>query len=194
MRRRCRLRRSPARAPRDAPPGAPVSPLVRALLRSVRAHCSAPRRAVVFAQVRTFPPALPPTCCARPRAAPAALPARSSAAAAPMRRCRRPRFPELRCCSTGRPDRRGGLGSHTRRIVDAQVAVAAHGREQLVMPRALAPLSAPGMPETPATDRCSQTTPGRAVPAPPSHPCRAEHLSGFHRVAPYSLENSSKHL
>ena len=111
--RRCRLRRPPARAPRDAPPGAPVSPLVRALLRSVRAHCSAPRRAVVFTQVRTFPPALPPPCCARPRAAPAALPARSSAAAAPTSRPRRRRFPELRCCSIGRPDRRGGLGSHT---------------------------------------------------------------------------------
>ena len=48
VRRRCRFRRSPARAR---------------------------RRAVASAQVRTAPPALPPTCCARPRAAPAALPA-----------------------------------------------------------------------------------------------------------------------
>ena len=47
LRRRCRLRRPPARAP---------------------------RRAVASAQVRTAPPALPPTCRARPHAAPAALP------------------------------------------------------------------------------------------------------------------------
>ena len=42
--------------------------------------------------------------------------ARSRAAAAPLRRVPRRRFPKPRCCRFGRPDRRGGLGSHTRRI------------------------------------------------------------------------------
>ena len=88
VRRRCRLRRSPARAP---------------------------RRALVPAQVRTPPRALASPCCARPRAAPAALPA----AQAP-RRLRRAAvagadFPNVDAARLGRPDRRGGLGSHTPR-------------------------------------------------------------------------------
>ena len=45
--------------------------------------------------------------------------ARSRAAAAPLRRVPRRRFPKPRCCRFGRPDRRGGLGSHTPRICDA---------------------------------------------------------------------------
>ena len=68
---------------------------------------------------------------------------RSSAAAAPMSRRRRRRFPELRCCSIGRPDRRGGLGSHTRRILDAGIAKAVHVRSWLPKPRSRASLSAP---------------------------------------------------
>ena len=63
VRRRCRLRRPPARAP----PGASPASLVRALLRS--------ERAVASAQVRTSPPALPSPRCARPHAASAARPA-----------------------------------------------------------------------------------------------------------------------
>ena len=86
--RRCRLRRPPARAP----PGASPAPLVRALLRSERAPCSASRRAVV---PRTTP--CSNRCTSR----------RSIAAAAPMNRRRRRRFPELRCCRLAVPDRPG---------------------------------------------------------------------------------------
>ena len=123
VRRRCRLRRPPARAPHDAPPGAPVSPLVRALLRS------APRtslRTAPCSRVRTGADSAAGAAVAVPRTTPCSIrrtSRRSSAAAAPMSRRRRRRFPELRCCSIGCPDRRGGLGSHTPRIGDAGFAL-----------------------------------------------------------------------
>ena len=131
VRRRCRLRRPPARAPRDAPAGAPVSPLVRALLRS------APRtslRTAPCGRVRTSADSAAGATAAVPRTTPCNIRCtsrRSSAAAAPTSRRRRRRFPELRCCSIGCPDRRGGLGSHTRRIDDAGCAMAFLARETL---------------------------------------------------------------
>ena len=54
------------------------------------------------------------TACGSSRTA-----ARSRAAAAPLRRVPRRRFPKHQCCRFGRPDRRGGLGSHTTRTQGA---------------------------------------------------------------------------
>ena len=68
VRRRCRLRRTPARAL----PAAVLAALVRALLRSAPALRSAPRRAPVPAPVRAPLPTPPAACCARLPAAPAA--------------------------------------------------------------------------------------------------------------------------
>ena len=59
---------------------------------------------------------------------------RSSAAAAPTSRCRRrPISPNVDAARLGRPDRRGGLGFHTRRIVDAGFAMAANARDWLAI-------------------------------------------------------------
>ena len=177
-----------------------VAVLASLALRRLRRLTPSPRlgaaalRAPVPAQVQTPVRALPPPCCARPRAAPAALPPAQS-----PRRLRRAAlagddFPNVDAARLGRPDRRGGLGSHTRRIVDAEGAVAAHVHDWLVMPPSLARVSAPGVPETIATDRCSQPSLDYVAVAAPSYPCRTKHLSGFRRVAAYSLEISCKHL
>ena len=180
VRRRCRLRRPPARAPRDAPPGAPVSPLVRAFLRNAPAPRSAPRRAVASAPVRTPPPPPPAACCARLPAAPTATPATHS---------------PWRLHSAGfagvdspfaLPPIRGSLDALRRLVLTPDASLMqglplaacrlligwlcrAHARR----------VSAPGVPDSPATDRCSQTRPGCVVRAAPSRPCRTEHLSGF---------------
>ena len=191
--RRCRLRRPPARAPRDAPPGAPVSPLVRALLRSAPALRSAPRRTVASAQVRTAPPPPPAACCARLPAAPAATPATHSPWRLPSAGFAGVDSPSLFPDSwlSRRPS---AFRLHTRRIVDAGVAVTGHRCCWLVMPRSAVRVSALAVPESPATDRCSQLGLDYVLPAPPSRPCRAEHVSGFRRASTYSLEISCEHL
>jgi len=64
----------------------------------------------------------------------------------------------------------------------------------LAMPRSLARVSTPGVPESLATDRCSQSTLGCAVPAAFSRPCRTEHLSGLRSVKACLRAISCKHL
>ena len=118
----------------------------------------------------------------------------SVAVAAPLRRVPRRRFP-LRSPSNSRlSGRPSAFRLHTRRIVDAEGAVAFHGCEGLVMRRSLARLSAPGVPEILATDRCSQPSLDYVAGAAPSRPCHTEHLSGFCRVTADPLEFSCKHL
>ena len=102
--RRCRLRRPPARAPRQA---------------------------VASAQVRTAPPALPPTCCTRPRAVPAALPAAQAPRRLRYAAVAGDDFPNVDAARLAVPYRRGGLGFHTRRILDARRAMADHGCDTL---------------------------------------------------------------
>ncbi len=118
----------------------------------------------------------------------------SFAVAAPLRRVPRRRFPHRSSSGSWLSGRPSAFRAHTRRISDAEVAVAAHDRDWLIMPRSLAHVSAPGVPEILPTDRCSQTAPGCAIQAAPSRPCRAEHLSGFCRATAGSLEFSCKHL
>ena len=102
-----------------APLARRLASLVRALLRSAPALRSAPRRAVVPAPVRTLPPAPPAACCARLPAAPAA----PSATQSPWR-LQSAGFAGVDSLIAHTADlvvltARGGLGSHTRRIVDA---------------------------------------------------------------------------
>ena len=100
---------------------------------SVRRRCRlrrAPCRAVVPAQVRTLPPALPPPFSARPRAVPSALPPAQT-----PRRLRPAGFagvdsPIAHTADLAVPYRRGGLGSHTRRIVDAGCGMDHHRRDR----------------------------------------------------------------
>jgi len=61
-------------------------------------------------------------------------------------------LPDLPYSMNRLSDRRGGLGSYTRRIPDAEVAVAGHGRDWLVMLPSLVRVSSPGAPEIHATD------------------------------------------
>ena len=136
-----------AAAPRAPPVSASPSTGSRTA-RCSRVRTSADTTAIASGSV------LRTTACGSVRTA-----ARSRAAAAPLRRLRRRRFPELRCCRFGRPDRRGGLGSHTRRIVDAGSRLAVPWpRLADYAPTCTARVSAPGVPELPATDRCSQPT------------------------------------
>ena len=185
-RRRCASRSSQC-SPRSPWPAAPAAGIASDRRRRTT-PCSRVRTSA-DTSARASGSVLRTTACGSGRTA-----RRSRAAAAPLRRVPRRRFPKPRCCRLDRPDRRGGLGSHTRRIGDAGVALAAHVHDWLVMPPSFAPVSAPGVPDILGTDRCSQPSPSYAVPAAPSRPCRAEHLSGFRRVTPYSLEASCEHL
>ena len=162
-------------------PASPSTGLLTAPCSRVRTSADSTARASAVV-LRTTP--CSPRCTSR----------RSSAAAAPMSRPRRRRFPLRSPSDSWLSQRPSAFRAHTRRISDAEVSVAVHGRDWLVMPRSLARLSAPGVPEIPATDRCSQTNLGYVAGAAPSRPCRAEHLSGFCRVTADSLEISCKHL
>ena len=82
-------------------------------LRRRRAPTGGPRPALVPAPVRTRPPTPPAACSARLPAGPSAPPPASSAAAAPLRRVPRRRFP-LRSPSDSRLFLRpAAVGSHT---------------------------------------------------------------------------------
>ena len=79
-------------------------------------------------------------------------PTRSIAAAAPSRRVDPGPFavlPSPSACPLSRP---AAFSAHTRRIVDAEVALAARVRCWLSMPRAIVRLSTPGVPEKVAPD------------------------------------------
>ena len=111
---RCRLRRAPARAV--------LAALVRALLRSAPALRSAPRRAVVPPQVRAPPPPPLAACCARLPAAPAAPSATQSPWRLPSAGFPGVDSPIAHTADSAVLTARGGLGFHTRRIVDARRA------------------------------------------------------------------------
>ncbi len=112
-----RLRASPrtvAAALRASP--VPASP--RTALRTT--PCSRVRTSA-DTSARASGSVLRTTACGSGRTA-----ARSRAAAAPLSRVPRRRFPKPRCCRFGRPDRRGGLGSHTGTQRAARRGIRAH--------------------------------------------------------------------
>ena len=120
VRRRCRLRRPPARAP----PGA-----------------------VASAQVRTAPPPPSAACCARLPAAPAAPSATQSPWRLPSAGFAGVDSPNIDAADSAVPDRRGGIGSHTRRIVDAGCMAPARVLDCPLVSRSFNLPSPPDLPE-----------------------------------------------
>ena len=138
----CRLRslrslRAPLARKADTPcrhsgHGARQHPhFVRRRCRLRRAPGSAPRRATLSARVRTRLPSPPAACCARLPAALAAPPATQSPWRLHSAGFADTDSPIVHTAGFAVPYRPGRLWIHTRRIVDAWCAMAAHGCDRL---------------------------------------------------------------